>query len=122
LPEHVRILGRTKGWLRYEVPTHWIKREWRGSYKGQKQIWFLLRLIGRDTDVSLRATSKPEFDAWRWNDYWIPLDAVIEFKRSVYEQALNELVRFVDFDRKGAKNRRFGGALLDIEASTSHED
>ena len=104
-PEHVQILGRTKGWLRYEVPTHWIKREWRGSYKGQKQIWFLLRLVGRDNDVSLRATNKPEFDAWRWNDYWVPLDSVIEFKRSVYEQALNELVRFLDLDRRGRQRR-----------------
>jgi len=104
-PEHVRILGRTKGWLRYEVPTHWIKREWRGSYKGQKQIWFLLRLVGRDNDVCLRATNKPEFDAWRWNDYWVPLDSVIEFKRSVYEQALSELVRFLDLDRR-ARHRR----------------
>jgi putative (di)nucleoside polyphosphate hydrolase len=104
----VRILGRTKGWLRYEVPTHWIKREWRGSYKGQKQIWFLLRLVGRDNDVSLRATSKPEFDAWRWNEFWVPLDAVIEFKRSVYEQALSELVRFLDLDRR-ARQRRQGG-------------
>lgn len=105
LPEHVRILGRTKGWLRYEVPTHWIKREWRGSYKGQKQIWFLLRLVGRDNDVSLRATSKPEFDAWRWNDYWVPLDSVIEFKRSVYEQALSELNRFLDNDRRSRHRR-----------------
>jgi len=56
-PEHVSILGRTKDWLRYEVPIHWVKREWRGSYKGQKQIWFLLRLVGRDSDVSLRACS-----------------------------------------------------------------
>ena len=107
-PEHVRILGRTKGWLRYEVPTHWIKREWRGSYKGQKQIWFLLRLVGRDNDVSLRATSKPEFDAWRWNEFWVPLDAVIEFKRSVYEQALSELVRFLDLDRRGRQRRQTG--------------
>ncbi len=105
LPEHVRILGRTKGWLRYEVPTHWIKREWRGSYKGQKQIWFLLRLVGRDNDVSLRATKKPEFDAWRWHDYWIPLDAVIEFKRTVYEHALNELVRFIDLVRRSKSLR-----------------
>jgi len=107
-PEHVCILGRTKGWLRYEVPTHWIKREWRGSYKGQKQIWFLLRLVGRDNDVSLRATSKPEFDAWRWNEFWVPLDAVIEFKRSVYEQALSELVRFLDLDRRGRQRRQTG--------------
>ncbi len=100
LPEHVRILGRTRDWLRYEVPVQWIKREWRGSYKGQKQIWFLLRLVGRDSDVSLRASNHPEFDAWRWNSYWVPLDVVIEFKRGVYEQALSELARFIDADRK----------------------
>jgi len=90
-PEHVRILARTRDWLRYEVPTNWIKREWRGSYKGQKQIWFLLRMVGRDCDVSLRATPHPEFDAWRWSEYWVPLDSVIEFKRQVYRMALNEL-------------------------------
>jgi putative (di)nucleoside polyphosphate hydrolase len=100
--EHVSVLGRTKGWLRYDVPIYWVKREWRGSYRGQKQIWFLLRLLGRDSDVSLRATDHPEFDAWRWNTYWVPLDSVIEFKRQVYEQALNELARFLDADyRRG---------------------
>ncbi|MEZ5614878.1 MAG: RNA pyrophosphohydrolase [Rhodocyclaceae bacterium] len=93
--EHVRILGRTRDWLRYEVPKQWIRREWRNTYRGQKQIWFLLRLTGRDTDVSLRASNHPEFDAWRWSDYWVPLDAVIEFKRGVYQQALIELSRFV---------------------------
>ena len=111
-PDHVRILGRTRGWLRYEVPTHWIKREWRGSYKGQKQIWFLLRLVGRDNDVSLRATSKPEFDAWRWNEYWVPLDAVIEFKRVVYQQALSELVRFIDHDRRAHQRRQSSGPVV----------
>lgn len=93
--EHVRILGRTRDWLRYEVPKQWIRREWRSTYRGQKQIWFMLRLTGRDTDVSLRASDHPEFDAWRWSDYWVPLDAVIEFKRGVYQQALIELSRFV---------------------------
>lgn len=90
-PEHVRILGRTRDWLRYNVPNDFIRRDSRGIYKGQKQIWFLLRMIGRDSDVSLRATRHPEFDAWRWSQYWVPLDAVIEFKRDVYTQALNEL-------------------------------
>jgi putative (di)nucleoside polyphosphate hydrolase len=94
-PEHVRIIGRTRDWLRYEVPQNWVRREWRGHYRGQKQIWFLLRLIGKDSDVCLRATEHPEFDAWRWHDYWIPLDAVIEFKRGVYQQALTELSRLL---------------------------
>jgi putative (di)nucleoside polyphosphate hydrolase len=100
LPDHVRILGRTRGWLRYEVPQQWIRREWRGSYRGQKQIWFLLRLVGRDCDVCLRASQHPEFDAWRWSDYWIPLESVIEFKRDVYQQALAELARFLHRDHR----------------------
>lgn len=100
-PVHVRVLGRTRGWLRYEVPSQWLRRDWRGNYRGQKQIWFLLRLVGRDCDVCLRATEKPEFDAWRWNEYWVPLESVIEFKRHVYQQALNELVRYLERDRRG---------------------
>lgn len=94
-PRHVSIVARTRDWLRYEVPDRYIRRDARGHYRGQKQIWFLLLLQGNDWDLNLRATDHPEFDAWRWNDYWVPLDAVIEFKRGVYEMALTELARFL---------------------------
>ena len=94
-PQHVQVLARTRDWLRYEVPDRFIRRDARGHYKGQKQIWFLLQLIGHDWDLNLRATDHPEFDAWRWNDYWVPLDVVVEFKRGVYGMALTELARFV---------------------------
>jgi putative (di)nucleoside polyphosphate hydrolase len=104
LPEHVKVVGRTRDWLRYEVPDKFIKREVRGHYRGQKQIWFLLRMVGRDCDICLRATDHPEFDAWRWNEYWVPLDAVIEFKRDVYQLALTELSRFLR--RTSARSER----------------
>ncbi|EMU1699999.1 RNA pyrophosphohydrolase [Neisseria gonorrhoeae] len=91
LPQHVKIVGRTRDWLRYDVPNNWVRREWRGSYRGQKQIWYLLRLTGRDCDVNLRATCHPEFDGWRWHQYWAPVDEVIDFKRDVYLGALKEL-------------------------------
>ena len=94
-PDHVRIVARTRDWLRYEVPDRYIRRDARGHYKGQKQIWYLLQLMGHDWDLNLRATNHPEFDAWRWNDYWVPLDVVVEFKRGVYEMALTELARFL---------------------------
>ncbi|MGA0882292.1 MAG: RNA pyrophosphohydrolase, partial [Burkholderiaceae bacterium] len=45
-PEHVRLLARTQDWLHYDVPTRWVRREWRGLYRGQKQIWYLLRMLG----------------------------------------------------------------------------
>ena len=95
-PQHVKILGRTRDWLHYNVPTHWVKREWRGTYRGQKQIWFLLRLVGRDSDISLRASGHPEFDAWRWHNYWVPLESVIDFKRDVYQLGLEQLASFLE--------------------------
>lgn len=117
--EHVRILGRTRDWLRYTVPDHYVRRELRGHYRGQKQIWFLLRMVGRDTDVSLRASDTPEFDAWRWNAYWVPLEAVIEFKREVYTLALNELSGLLF--RRGRENRylRHRGSRSNVQASHS---
>jgi putative (di)nucleoside polyphosphate hydrolase len=95
LHEHVRIIARTRDWLRYEVPDRYIRRDARGHYKGQKQIWFLVQLTGHDWDLNLRATTHPEFDAWRWNDYWVPLDMVVDFKRGVYEMALTELSHYL---------------------------
>jgi len=102
-PEHVRIVARTRDWLRYEVPDRFIRRDARGHYKGQKQIWYLLQLVGHDWDLNLRATDHPEFDAWRWHDYWVPLDVVVEFKRGVYEMALTELARYLP--RQDFRNR-----------------
>jgi putative (di)nucleoside polyphosphate hydrolase len=111
LPAHVKILGRTRDWLRYDVPQHWVRRESRGSYRGQKQIWFLLRLVGRDCDVCLRNCAKPEFDAWRWNEYWVPLDSVIDFKRDVYRRALSELAHYLDLIAPGLYAAPSGAAI-----------
>ena len=108
LRAHVRILGRTREWLRYDVPERWARRqrEAKGAaYRGQKQIWYLLRMVGRDCDVRLRASGHPEFDAWRWHDYWVPLESVIDFKREVYRQALIELHRYLAADRRAQKQR-----------------
>lgn len=127
-PEHVRIVARTRDWLRYEVPDRFIRRDARGHYKGQKQIWYLLQLMGHDWDLNLRATDHPEFDAWRWNDYWVPLDVVVEFKRGVYEMALTELARFLPrhdmrnrFLRGGSRHRDSERAPLEPQAEPSFE-
>ncbi|VTY23178.1 RNA pyrophosphohydrolase [Xylophilus ampelinus] len=114
LPEHVRIVARTRDWLRYEVPDRFIRRDARGHYKGQKQIWYLLQLVGHDWDLNLRATDHPEFDAWRWHDYWVPLDVVVEFKRGVYEMALTELARFLP--RLDTRNRFLRSGMRGREA------
>ena len=113
--EHVKIVGRTRDWLRYEVPDRFIKREIRGHYRGQKQIWFLLRMVGRDCDINLRLTEHPEFDAWRWHDYWVPLDVVIEFKRDVYLRALQELSRFLTRPPASGGALKPGAPFLNVD-------
>ena len=90
------------------MPDQWVRREWRGNYKGQKQIWYLLRLVGRDCDVSLRASTHPEFDAWRWNQYWVEPESVVEFKRDVYQQALSELARFLNHGLRNSHGHNRG--------------
>ena len=90
-PGHVSVLGSTRGWLRYRLPRHLIRRRQRPTCIGQKQIWFLLRLEAEEAAVRLDATGQPEFDAWSWVSYWHPLGQVVSFKRGVYERALEQL-------------------------------
>ena len=104
---HVRILGRTREWLRYEVPEKWARRQREPRKPAERPPRIAARsrsgiccgLVGRDCDVKLRASGHPEFDAWRWHDYWVPLDTVIDFKREVYRRALIELHRYLAADR-----------------------
>ena len=41
--------------------------------------------------VRLDATDTPEFDHWRWVDFWYPVEHVVTFKRGVYARALRHL-------------------------------
>ena len=94
LPEHVDVLGSTPGWLRYRLPPRAIRRHDRLVCIGQKQVWFLLRFTGDESDLRLDLTDSPEFDHWRWVDFWYPLEHVVNFKRMVYTHALHHLAPF----------------------------
>lgn len=91
LPEHVQIIGSTRGWLRYRLPKRMVRRDKRPVCVGQKQKWYLLRLLADESKIDLSATGNPEFDGWSWVSYWFPLGEVVSFKRDVYRRALTEL-------------------------------
>ncbi len=97
LQQHqVDVLGTTPGWLRYRLPRRCLRAGSKPLCIGQKQVWFLLRMLGDDRDVRLDATGKPEFDSWRWVDFWYPLEHVVNFKREVYWNALLHLAPAAD--------------------------
>lgn len=87
----VEMLGCTRGWLRYRLPERSIRRDSKPLCIGQKQKWFLLKMLADDESVSFDNGCKPEFDHWRWVSYWYPLGQVIPFKREVYRRAMKEL-------------------------------
>lgn len=89
-PAQVELLANTREWLRYRLPRGLMRLDEKPVCIGQKQIWFLLRFSGDEADVNLRCSEKPEFDGWKWVDYWHPLTEVVTFKKKVYTIALNE--------------------------------
>jgi putative (di)nucleoside polyphosphate hydrolase len=102
-PRHVEVMGNTRGWLRYRLPKRFLRHDAKPLCIGQKQVWFLLRLLGDDQDVRFDRCEHPEFDGYRWVEYWHPLKEVVSFKRDVYRSALQELAPLLDMAKKGNK-------------------
>lgn len=95
-PDDVEVVGSTEDWLHYKIPRHLIRWKSRPLCIGQKQHWYILRLKCEDGRVCLNGDVTPEFEAWKWVDYWHPLRHVVEFKREVYCKALAELASCID--------------------------
>ena len=88
-PHHVKILGATPGWLRYRLPERFIRRRANRVCIGQKQKWYLLKLLD-ESKIKLDITKRPEFDNWCWIDFWQPAEEVVDFKQQVYKKALQQ--------------------------------
>jgi putative (di)nucleoside polyphosphate hydrolase len=89
--EDVRVLGSTDDWIKYRLPNKYLRTGSKPLCIGQKQRWFLLRLTAPEDRLRFDACATPEFDRWRWVEFWRPVNEVIYFKRRVYARALHEL-------------------------------
>ena len=87
----VEIIAETQDWLRYELPPQLRRSNSHPHFIGQKQKWFLLRMLADDSRIDVQRFDEPEFDHWQWVSYWYPVTKVIAFKRDVYRRALAEL-------------------------------
>ena len=79
----VKFVGKTHGWVTYDLPPDLLGTVWGGKYRGQRQKWFLYRYQGRDDQVNI-ATEHPEFERWKWISAQEMLAAIVPFKRAVY--------------------------------------
>ena len=84
-------MASTSRWLRYRLPAHLVRQRSHPVCIGQKQRWFLMRLLSDTSRIRFDLGDKPEFDDIRWIDYWEGAEQVVSFKRNVYRKALTEL-------------------------------
>lgn len=94
-PEDVQVLASTRRWLRYRLPGRLVRHYAKPLCIGQKQKWFLLKLVNPNAVIDLQGEGDPEFDSWAWVSYWYPLKQVVTFKRRVYVMALKEFSKIV---------------------------
>ncbi|MEM8629844.1 MAG: RNA pyrophosphohydrolase [Pseudomonadota bacterium] len=85
----VEVVARTEDWIAYDLPHDIVPRIWKGRFKGQKQLWFLLRFTGDDSDIRIN-TEHPEFSEWRWLNAEEAVAQIVPFKRAVYEKVITE--------------------------------
>ena len=91
------LLSESSHWYQYKIPKKNLRKLKKGKPHviGQKQKWFLLKLIVPDEAINLTYNSKfQEFDKWKWVDPTLPAMQVIGFKQQVYEQVLTEFQTF----------------------------
>lgn len=83
----VKPLGKTHGWVTYDLPPDLLGKVWGGKYGGQRQKWFLYRYLGRDEQINIE-TEHPEFSRWAWIGAEELVASIVPFKRSVYEEVV----------------------------------
>lgn len=98
--DNVAVLCETRDWLSYDLPEDLLGKALKGKYRGQKQKWFAMKFLGQDTDIDLNPfpEHKPEFDSWRWVNLREIPRYVVEFKRDVYLQIVQEFGHLVNID------------------------
>lgn len=88
LPDHVSIISRMEEPVRYDLPDELVGKIWRGRYRGQEQVWFLVRLTADDDAIDIAADDHQEFSVWKWAEPADLPELIVPFKRHVYRQVL----------------------------------
>jgi putative (di)nucleoside polyphosphate hydrolase len=81
--EKVSVEDQTEDWLPYDLPQDLVPKLWKGRYRGQEQLWFLMRFHGTDADVNIR-TDHPEFSRWQWMAPDLLIERIVPFKQDIY--------------------------------------
>ena len=91
----IKVLKEISYWLEYELPPYLLGKIWKGKFRGQKQKWYIVKFIGDESEINLN-TKHPEFIEWKWLDYNLLPEVIVDFKKEVYKKLKIELKNFID--------------------------
>ena len=92
--KNVEILSFYDKWMYYDFPQNKSKRKiFHGKYKGQKQIWFAMKFLGKDKEIKIE-TKNPEFRRWKWVEFEKTIDLVVNFKKEIYKNVYKKFSNF----------------------------
>jgi putative (di)nucleoside polyphosphate hydrolase len=66
-----------------------LGKVWKGKYRGQKQLWYLMRFNSTDDKISI-ASEHPEFAQWKWSTPSSLVAEIVPFKKHIYEAVVTE--------------------------------
>ncbi len=92
--KNIKILHKSQGHFYYNLPYKLQKKFWGGKYLGQRQRWYLAEFIGDENDVNIK-TEDPEFSDWKWIEREKIVNAIVPFKRRLYEEIIKEFESFL---------------------------
>lgn len=84
---NVAVLREHPDWLTYDLPEHMIGVALQGRYRGQKQKWFALRFLGKDSEINVK-TPHQEFSDWKWIEAGELARIIAPFKREIYAKVI----------------------------------
>ena len=93
--KNVILIKELEGFITYDLPDHLLGIIWRGKYRGQEQKWFIMRYLGKDSEINIK-TNKAEFLDWKWIDLDMLTEVVVDFKLHVYKELKEKVKKIIN--------------------------
>ena len=93
--KNIKILKEIENMYQYELPENLIGIIWKGKFRGQKQKWFIVKFLGKDSEININ-TKNPEFIDWKWIEPKKLPELIVDFKKNLYLNLLKEINLFID--------------------------
>ena len=93
--KNIKILKEIDNIYEYELPENLVGIIWKGRFRGQKQKWFIVRFLGKDSEINLE-TKYPEFIDWKWIEPKLLPEVIVSFKKDLYLKLLTEINLVID--------------------------